>query len=82
MHGIAEQGRVGVRNVRHDVQRDLRELKTEGELGADEEHRAEAELQARFIRLSPVAQGALYAAATVVAFFIAPASERFIYFQF
>jgi ribosome recycling factor len=42
---IAEEGRVGVRNVRHDVQRDLRELKTEGDLGADEEHRAEAELQ-------------------------------------
>jgi D-alanyl-lipoteichoic acid acyltransferase DltB (MBOAT superfamily) len=47
-------------------------------------HRAPraAELQARFIRLSPVAQGVLYAAATIVAFFIAPASERFIYFQF
>jgi ribosome recycling factor len=42
---IAEEGRVSVRNVRHDVQRDLRELKTEGELGADDEHRAEAELQ-------------------------------------
>jgi ribosome recycling factor len=42
---IAEEGRVGVRNVRHDVQRDLRELKSEGDLGADEEHRAEAELQ-------------------------------------
>jgi ribosome recycling factor len=42
---IAEEGRVGVRNVRHDVQRDLRELKNEGDLGADDEHRAEAELQ-------------------------------------
>ena len=42
---IAEEGRVGVRNVRHDVQRDLRELKSEGELGADDEHRAETELQ-------------------------------------
>ena len=42
---IAEEGRIGVRNVRHDVQHDLRELKSEGELGADEEHRAEAELQ-------------------------------------
>ncbi|MEA2437996.1 MAG: ribosome recycling factor [Thermoleophilaceae bacterium] len=42
---IAEEGRVSVRNVRHDVQRDLRELKTEGDLGADDEHRAEAELQ-------------------------------------
>jgi ribosome recycling factor len=42
---IAEDGRVSVRNARHDVQRDLRELKSEGELGADDEHRAEAELQ-------------------------------------
>jgi ribosome recycling factor len=42
---IAEDGRVSVRNARHDVQKDLRELKNDGELGADEEHRAEAELQ-------------------------------------
>ena len=42
---IAEDGRVSVRNARRDVQHDLRELKNEGELGADDEHRAEAELQ-------------------------------------
>ena len=42
---IAEEGRVGVRNVRRDVQHDLRELKSEGELGADDEHRAEDALQ-------------------------------------
>jgi ribosome recycling factor len=42
---IAEEGRVSVRNVRHEVQRDLRELKSEGELGSDDEHRAESELQ-------------------------------------
>jgi ribosome recycling factor len=45
VHGIAEQGRVGIRNVRRDVMHDLRELKKEGELGADDEHRAETELQ-------------------------------------
>jgi ribosome recycling factor len=45
VHGIAEQGRVGVRNVRRDVMHDLRELKREGELGSDDEHRAETELQ-------------------------------------
>jgi D-alanyl-lipoteichoic acid acyltransferase DltB (MBOAT superfamily) len=39
-------------------------------------------LRERFVRLPPVAQGGLYAAATVAAFFLAPASERFIYFQF
>ncbi|MBD0280924.1 MAG: ribosome recycling factor [Thermoleophilaceae bacterium] len=45
VHGIAEQGRVGVRNIRRDVMHDLRELKSEGEVGSDEEHRAENELQ-------------------------------------
>jgi ribosome recycling factor len=45
VHNIAEQGRVGVRNIRRDVMHDLRELKSEGELGSDDEHRAEAELQ-------------------------------------
>jgi ribosome recycling factor len=45
LHRLAEDGRVGVRNVRRDVMHDLRELKTEGDLGADDERRAEAELQ-------------------------------------
>jgi ribosome recycling factor len=45
LHNIAEQGRVGVRNVRRDVMHDLRELKSEGEVGSDEEHRAEDALQ-------------------------------------
>ncbi len=36
----------------------------------------------RFIELSPALQGTAYAAATIVAFFVAPASEGFIYFQF
>jgi ribosome recycling factor len=42
---IAEEGRIGIRNVRRDVMHDLRELKTEGEIGEDDEKRAEAELQ-------------------------------------
>jgi ribosome recycling factor len=45
VHGIAEEGRVGVRNIRRDCMHDLRELKTEGEVGKDDEHRAEVELQ-------------------------------------
>ncbi len=45
LHNIAEQGRVGVRNVRREVMHDLRELKNEGEVGSDEEHRAEDALQ-------------------------------------
>ncbi|MDQ4049766.1 MAG: ribosome recycling factor, partial [Actinomycetota bacterium] len=45
IHNIAEQGRVAIRNIRREVMHDLRELKKEGELGADDEHRAEVELQ-------------------------------------
>ena len=42
---IAEEGRIAIRNVRRDTMQDLRELRSEGELGADDEHRAELELQ-------------------------------------
>src|ERR671925_1028841 len=45
VRGIAEDGRVAVRNIRRDCMHDLRELKTEGEVGSDDEHRAEQELQ-------------------------------------
>jgi ribosome recycling factor len=45
VHGIAEDGKVAVRNIRRDVMHDLRELKKEGEAGSDEEHHGETELQ-------------------------------------
>ena len=45
VHGVAEQGRVAVRNIRRDVMHDLRELKKEGEAGSDDEHHGETELQ-------------------------------------
>jgi ribosome recycling factor len=45
VHGVAEEGRVAVRNVRRDVMGDLRELKKEGEAGEDDERRAESALQ-------------------------------------
>jgi ribosome recycling factor len=45
VHGVAEDGRVAVRNIRRDVMGDLRELKKEGEAGEDDERRAEGELQ-------------------------------------
>src|SRR5262249_29936013 len=45
VHSIAEQGKVGVRTVRRDVQNDMRELKKEGDAGSDEEHHGENELQ-------------------------------------
>ena len=45
VRGIAEEGRVAIRNIRRDVMHDLRELKNEGEVGSDDEHRAEDALQ-------------------------------------
>jgi len=45
VHGVAEEGKVAVRNIRRDVMHDLRELKKEGEVGEDDERRAEGELQ-------------------------------------
>jgi ribosome recycling factor len=45
VRAIAEEGRVAIRNVRRDTMHDLRELRNEGEVGADDEHRAEVELQ-------------------------------------
>ncbi len=47
VHGVAEEGKVAVRNIRRDVMHDLRELKKEGEVGEDDERRAETELQKR-----------------------------------
>lgn len=44
--GMAEEGRVSVRNVRRDEMRDLHELRREGEISEDDERRAEVELQA------------------------------------
>ena len=45
VHGVAEEGRVAVRNIRRDTMGDLRELKKGGEAGEDDERRAEASLQ-------------------------------------
>ena len=45
VHNIAEEGRVSIRHIRREVMHDLKELKSEGEVGEDEERRAETELQ-------------------------------------
>jgi ribosome recycling factor len=45
VHGVAEEGRIAIRNVRRDVMHDLRELKKDGEVGEDDERRAESSLQ-------------------------------------
>jgi ribosome recycling factor len=42
---IAEEGRVAVRNVRRDVMHDLKELVRDGDVGDDEERRAEDKAQ-------------------------------------
>ena len=45
VHGVGESGKISVRNVRRDVMHDLREMKKEGDIGEDDERRAESELQ-------------------------------------
>ncbi|HZB86051.1 MAG TPA: ribosome recycling factor [Gaiellaceae bacterium] len=42
---LAEEGRVAVRNVRRDVMHDLKELVRDGDVGDDEERRAEDRAQ-------------------------------------
>lgn len=43
--GMAEESRVAVRNVRRDIIQDLKDLKKEGDVSEDDEHRAEDEVQ-------------------------------------
>jgi ribosome recycling factor len=45
VRGLAEEGKIAIRNIRRDVMHDLRELKEAGEAGSDDEHRAEDALQ-------------------------------------
>ena len=45
VRGLAEEGKVAIRNIRRDTLHDLRELRDSGEAGSDDEHRAEEALQ-------------------------------------
>ena len=45
MRRYAEEGKVAIRNVRRDVMKHLEELVENGEVGDDEERRAEAQVQ-------------------------------------
>src|SRR2546430_16593120 len=45
VRGLAEQHRVAVREIRRDAMRHLKELVDSGEVGADDEHRAEERVQ-------------------------------------
>jgi ribosome recycling factor len=45
VHRLAEEGKVAIRNVRRDVMHDLKELARDGDVGDDEERRAEEKLQ-------------------------------------
>ena len=42
---VAEDGKVAIRNVRRDVMQHLKELVVNGDVGDDEEHRAEQQVQ-------------------------------------
>ena len=44
-HRIAEEGRIAVREIRRDTMKHLKELVDNGEVGADEEHRAEGRVE-------------------------------------
>src|SRR5205814_1107287 len=45
VRGLAEQHRVAVREIRRDAMKHLKELVDSGEVGADDEHRAEERVQ-------------------------------------
>jgi ribosome recycling factor len=45
VRNMAEEHRVAVREIRRDAMRHLKELVDEGDVGADEEHRAEGHVQ-------------------------------------
>ena len=45
VRGLAEEHRVAVREIRRDAMRRLKELVDSGEVGADDEHRAEERVQ-------------------------------------
>ena len=45
VRGLAEEGRVAVRNIRREMMHELRERKSKGEASSDDEHRAEGALQ-------------------------------------
>lgn len=42
---LAEEGRVAVRNIRRDIMQELKELRTAGDVGEDDEKRGEEDLQ-------------------------------------
>jgi ribosome recycling factor len=45
VRGLAEEGKIAIRNIRRDTMHDLRELRDAGEAGTDDERRAEDALQ-------------------------------------
>jgi ribosome recycling factor len=45
VRGLAEEGRIAIRNVRRDIMQELKELRTAGDVGEDDEKRGEQDLQ-------------------------------------
>ena len=54
VRNLAEEGRIAIRNVRRDTMQHLRDLKSDGDIGSDDEHRAEGELQKPPTGASPI----------------------------
>lgn len=45
VRNLAEEGRVSVRNIRREIMQELKELRSGGDVGEDDEKRGEADLQ-------------------------------------
>lgn len=45
VRALAEEGRIAIRNIRREVMQDLKELRTGGDVGEDDEKRGETDLQ-------------------------------------
>jgi ribosome recycling factor len=45
VRALAEEGRIAIRNIRREVMQELKELRTGGDVGEDDEKRGEADLQ-------------------------------------
>lgn len=46
VHGHVEEGKVAIRNIRRDAMANVRDLMNEGMISADDEHRAEGQIDA------------------------------------
>jgi ribosome recycling factor len=45
VRALAEEGRIAIRNIRREIMQELKELRTKGDVGEDDEKRGETDLQ-------------------------------------